>query len=256
MPKFDLLLDPPLMNSAGSLGFAPDSHGPVDLSIMGAFVTNPISLGSRSPAHTPQHIPYSGGFLLHTGYPNPGLREIIRRHARRWAHSSLPVIVHLLCQSPAEVLPAVSQLIGLPGVSGIEVGLPPDSDLPAARSFAAALVSASGGELAVILRLSLGRALSLAPGLAEFELAAVSLGPPRGMLPSPEGRLVRGRLFGPALYPMALATVQALASIGLPVIGGCGVYSPAQVQAMRAAGAIAVQIDSALWRGSWLTVTG
>ena len=43
-------LTPPLMNAAGSLGFAPDMRTPVDMSKLGAFITNPISLGPRSPA--------------------------------------------------------------------------------------------------------------------------------------------------------------------------------------------------------------
>jgi dihydroorotate dehydrogenase len=33
------------------------------------------------------------------------------------------------------------------------------------------------------------------------------------------------------------------------VIGGGGVYRPEQAQAMLAAGALAVQVDAALWRG-------
>jgi dihydroorotate dehydrogenase (NAD+) catalytic subunit len=249
MPKFDLRLDPPLLNTAGSLGFAPNPHGPLDLAAFGAFVTNPISLGKRSPAHNPQLIAFPGGFLLHTGYPNPGLREVIRRYAQRWARSPLPVIVHLLCQSLGEVSPAVSQLTRLPGVAGIELGLPPDSDASTARNFAASLVAAAGGEFPVILRLPLERAASLAAALAGQELGAISLGPPRGVLLSQEGRPVRGRLFGPAMFPLALAAVQELAQLGFPLIGAGGVYQPAQVQAMRAAGAVAVQLDSVLWRG-------
>jgi dihydroorotate dehydrogenase (NAD+) catalytic subunit len=256
LPKFDLLLDPPLMNASGSLGFAPDAHGPISMALLGAFVTNPISLGMRSPAHSPQQMDFPGGFLLHTGYPNPGLREVIRRFAPSWARSPVPVIVHLLCQSPAEVTPAVSQLARLSGVAGIELSLPPDCDVALARSFAGAMSSAAGGEFPVILRLPLEHAITLAPALAGQELAAISLGPPRGALVNPEGRLVRGRMFGPALFPLALATVHALATgplagSSLPVIGAGGIYTPTQAQAMISAGAMAVQLDSVLWRGMW-----
>ena len=73
MSKSELLLNTPIMNAAGCLGFAPDTHGPTDLSQLGAFITNPISLLARSPAHGPRFLSFPGGFMLHTGYPNPGL---------------------------------------------------------------------------------------------------------------------------------------------------------------------------------------
>ena len=251
MSKFDLIIDPPVMNAAGSLGFAPDPGGPIPLKSLGAFVTNPISLGTRSPAHTPQQINFPGGFLQHTGYPNPGLREAIRRYAPSWGRSPVPVLVHLLCNSPGEIPRMVSRLEGLDGVIGIELGLPPEVDVQEAKSFASTLAAAAGGEFPVVVRLPLERAAYLAPVVTESELAAISLGPPRGLLPGSQGSLVRGRMYGPGIFPLALAAVGGLASMGLPIIGGGGVYQPAQVQAMLAAGAIAVQLDVVLWRGTW-----
>ena len=62
--------------------------------------------------------------------------------------------------------------------------------------------------------------------------------------------MVEGRLYGPALFPQALAGVRGLAQAGVPVIGAGGVYSQAQAQAMLAAGALAVQLDAVLWRGN------
>ncbi len=51
MAKHDLAFDPPIMNAAGSLGFFPDFHSSIDWSSLGAFVTNPVSLTPRTPAH-------------------------------------------------------------------------------------------------------------------------------------------------------------------------------------------------------------
>ncbi len=42
--KRDLYFSKPLMNAAGSLGFAPDSRAGISLDEFGAFVTNPFSL--------------------------------------------------------------------------------------------------------------------------------------------------------------------------------------------------------------------
>jgi dihydroorotate dehydrogenase (NAD+) catalytic subunit len=249
--KFDLTFNPPWMNAAGSLGFAPSQRGPVDLSRMGAFVTNPISLGPRSPAQGRRYLAYPGGFLLHTGYPNPGLRAALRRYAGQWGRSPLPVLVHLLCQRAEELAQMVQRLEGLPGVAGIELGLAPEVE----PEEAAAMVQASLGELPLILRLPLERAAALASWLKAHSagegVAAFSLGPPRGMLPGPDGGLAHGRLYGPAVFPLALAAVKALSGLGVPVIGGGGVYRIDQAEAMQAAGATAVQVDAALWRGGW-----
>jgi dihydroorotate dehydrogenase (NAD+) catalytic subunit len=245
--KYDLHLERPLMNAAGTLGYAPDRRQPVDWEQMGAFVTNPLSLEPRTPAHGPRCLPYPGGFLLHTGYPNPGLRAALRRYGARWASASLPVIVHLLVQHPDELAHAVRLLEPLEGVAALEVGLPPDVEASTVATFA----RVAQGEHPVIFRLPFERALLIAQALAASGDATVSLGPPRGALPAPGGALVSGRLFGPGVLPHSLGIVRSLAHLGLTVFGGGGVYSFADVDAMLAAGASAVQLDAVLWRGGF-----
>jgi dihydroorotate dehydrogenase (NAD+) catalytic subunit len=249
--KVELIIDPPVMNAAGSLGFAPELHGPVDLKCLGAFVTNPVSLGPRSPAQARGCLTYPGGFLLHSGHPNPGLKAALRHFAGRWKRSPMPVLVHLLGQGPDEIGRMVRQMEGLAGVAGFELGLPPQADLQTAVG----LVAAASGELPVILRLPLERAAELAPDIVASaqggSLAAFSLGPPRGALPGAQGELVHGRLYGPAVFPLALAAMHAMRRTGLPVIAGGGIYHPEQIEALLAAGASAVQVDSVLWRGGW-----
>ena len=250
MPKFDFALKTPIMNAAGSFGFALDPNAPINISQLGAFVTNPISLRKRTPARGPRLVEFSGGILLHTGYPNPGLSHTIRQYASHWGRSSLPILVHLLVQSPTEVSRMVERLEGLDGVMGIELGLPPDSD----PGIAADLVNAAIGELPVIARLPLDHACELAPALADFDLAAISLSPPRGALPGPNGELVHGRIYGPAVFPLALAAVEKLVETGLPIIGAGGVYNSQDAEAMLAAGAFAIQLDTTLWRGNTLPI--
>jgi dihydroorotate dehydrogenase len=249
MPKAELLFEPALMNAAGTLGFAPDVHQSASLERLGAFITNPISLQARTPARGTRYLEFPGGFLLHSGYPNPGLKAAIQRFKRRWATAALPVLVHLLPRHPGELAIMLAGLEGLEGVWGVEIGLPPGTNAPTALAFAQAAV----GELPAILRLPFERAPDLAAALVASplagELAAVSLAPPRGSLPDPlDGVLVSGRLYGPAVYPQALSAVQAIASLGLSVIASGGVYWPAQIQALRMAGALAVQLDAVLWR--------
>jgi dihydroorotate dehydrogenase len=252
MSKYDLAIAPPLMNAAGSLGFTPTPHGPLDLTDLGAFVTNPISLLSRSPALARGCLNFPGGFLLHSGYPNPGLSAAIRRYAARWARSITPIIVHLLPQGERsdrepDLPEMVSRLESVEGVMGIELGLPPDCSPALARQ----LTTAASGELPLIVRLPLERAGELAEALRSASISALSLGPARGALLGPGGRLTRGRLYGPGLFPQALEVVRGISELGLPVIGAGGVYAMRQVEAMLSAGAIAVQVDAVFWRLGW-----
>jgi dihydroorotate dehydrogenase len=241
MSKNDLFLDKPLMNAAGTLGFSPDRKGSVDLSQFGAFVTSPISRAPRTPAKGARFSSYPGGFLLHSGLPNPGLSAIIKQHGKRWAYSPIPMIVHLLALEPSSLAHMIEQLETIEGVMGVEIGLPPDINPDIAFDFAQAAL----GELPTILRLPLEKAEELAPAVMEAGASAVSLGAPRGKL---EG--ISGRMYGPAVFPLALRAVEKLAGLGIPVIGAGGVYQAQDVDAMLEAGARAVQVDTVLWRGT------
>ena len=243
MSKYDLILDPPVMNAAGSLGFAPDRRSGRDWEAFGAFVTNPVSLSPRAPARGARFLPFPGGFLLHTGYPNPGFSAVLRRFAEAWRRFSKPVIVNLISHDPAEITRMVQRLEGVENVMGVEIGLPPDGG----PDLAAHLVEAALGEILVIVRLPFEQALDLAPVVLSAGAAAASLGAARGILPAPDGSLVEGRLYGRALFPQVLQLVRHLSKFDLPVIASGGVYTQADIRALLDSGAAAVQLDAALW---------
>ena len=247
MPKSDLFFEKPLMNAAGILGFAPDSKGVVDLSSFGAFVTNPISRQAREPAHGTRFVTYPGGFLLHTGLPNPGLSIAIKRFGARWRRSPIPVILHLLAQEPGELVSMVERLEIVEGVMGVEVGLPPD----ATPELVYQLVQATFGELPVIVRVNLDVSADIVQAMIEAGVSAISLGAPRGTLLDDNDTPVSGRLYGPGVFPLALKAVENFAGLGISIIGGGGVYQTSQVDAMLKAGASAVQVGAALWKGGF-----
>lgn len=246
MSKHDLSIAPPRMNAAGSLGFSPDLHSGMDWKKLGAFVTNPVSLAPRTPAHGQRFQAYPGGFLLHTGYPNSGFSQVLRNHARHWSRSPIPVIVHVLGLNPEEVGKMVHRLEGVEGVMGVEVGVTSDASLDQLVS----LTQAASGELAVITRLPMERAVEMGHAAVGAGASAVSLAPPRGIYPTINGEIIRGRLYGPAVLPHTLKIVDELARLGVPTIGGGGVYSRQDMEAIMAAGALAVQLDSVLWRSA------
>ncbi|MEX1071078.1 MAG: hypothetical protein WEC37_00480 [Anaerolineales bacterium] len=232
------------MNAAGSLGFAPETRGDVSVEDFGAFVTNPISLRARRTAQPPRLLSFPGGVLLHTGHPNPGLSGAIKRYAAAWARSPLPIIVHLLSAKPDEVRKAMPRIEELENVIAVELGIEANSS----RSEVSDLARAASGELPLIVLLPLDRAAELADAAMSGGASAIRLGPPRGSLPAPNGRIINGRLYWPALFPQALAATVELGRLGIPVIAAGGVETKAQGEAMLTAGALAVQIDISLWK--------
>ena len=243
-PRQDLYTLSPWMNAAGMLGFAPGRYWNWP-EPAGAFVTNPVSLNPRTPARDRNAAPTPGGVLLHSGLPNPGLRAVLRDHAAQWARSAAPVWLHLIANRPDEL----KQMLRLveeseAEVMAIELGLPPGIRSDHALS----LVAAAAGELPVVPAVSFSAAgepwLSR---LARAGASAVTLTAPRGMVSTDLEKVQTGRLFGPALLPLAAAAVTAARRCGLPVIAGGGVYSTAAGNLLLELGATAVQIDTVLW---------
>jgi dihydroorotate dehydrogenase len=242
MPKQDLAFNKPLMNAAGTLGFAQDPRAPIDWNAFGAFVTNPVSKRPRLAAARPSIIEYAGGFLLHTGLPNPGFRRVLQEHGHAWARSQLPVIVHLMADRPEETRDMVRALEGRENILAAELGFAP----LLADDLILLAVEMSAGELPLIINVPSDQFLRLGPRLLELGAAALSMGAPRGSLSS-KGSFVSGRLYGPGLYPAALDLVRAAARIRIPVVGAGGIFSSADATSMLAAGALAVQVDALLW---------
>lgn len=234
----------PLLNATGSLGFAPSAAVPFRADLLGAFVTNPISYRPRKSSISAQQQSYAGGMLLHSGHPNPGLSASIKRYADKWAHAKVPIIIHLLADDAQELSKAVQRVEEMENLLAIEIGL----DSKASRALASELCSAARGELPFIVQLPLERAAEFAPLALDAGAAALGLGPPRGSLPSQGKELLSGRLYGPSIFPLALNMVETLYASGFPVIGAGGIYAKEQAQTMLQAGALAVQLDTVLWK--------
>ena len=243
MFKQDLTFSTPYMNATGTLGFAPDYRAPVPWDSFGAFVTNPLSLRSRKPTAKPTLVEYPGGFLLHTGLPNPGLNAAIKKYARRWADSRLPIIVHLMADRPDETMRMLESLENLDNIAAVALGFAP----LLADDIILLTVEMCLGELPLIVSLPFEQVLSLGPRVVQEGAAAISLAAPRGMLTADNGLLTTGRLSGPALFPQALLTVRDAVQVNLPIIGAGGVDSKQNADAMLSVGALAVQVDAALW---------
>jgi len=241
--KRDLYFSKPIMNAAGSLGFAPDPRAGIPLDAFGAFITNPISLRPRLPTSQPALIEFPGGFLLHTGLPNPGLPAVIRKHGARWKRADLPIIVHLMADRPEESMRMVRILESIENVMAIELGFAP----LLANDIILLNMEMCAGEIPLIFSLPVEQVLTLGPRLIDDGAAAISISSPRGILANEHNELIAGRLYGQSLFPRALDIVHSAARLELPIIGAGGVWTSKDAADMLSAGALAVEMDASLW---------
>jgi dihydroorotate dehydrogenase (NAD+) catalytic subunit len=231
------------MNAAGSLGFSPDSRNGISFDPFGAFVTNPVSLRPRLPTVQPAVIEFPGGFLLHTGLPNPGLSNVVKSHASRWKRANLPIIVNLMADRPEETKQMVQSLESIENVMSVELGFAP----LLADDIILLTLEMCLGELPLIFSLPVEQILSLGPRLIQGGAVAISIASPRGALTTGNDSLTTGRLYGQSLFPRSLETVYSAAKLGIPIIGSGGVWNEKDASDILSAGALAVQMDTSLW---------
>jgi dihydroorotate dehydrogenase (NAD+) catalytic subunit len=246
--KQSLRLENPVMAASGAFGFAGEYAKLIDLNLLGALVTNPVTLRPRRPATGTRVVPIDSGVLVHTGLPNPGIYRVHRQYAVRWKSLSTPIIIHLLGTVPDDVGECAHFLDHQDSIAGIEIGL---SDSATHRD-ASLLIGAARKytQLPILARLPLYQATHVADAAVEAGAnALVVAGPPRGTVRDPlTGQLIGGRLYGPWFKALALRAVGQIARhVKVPVIGCGGIHHPDDARDYLEAGAIAVQIDSVAW---------
>jgi dihydroorotate dehydrogenase len=245
LSRQELVLKKPFVNSAGFMGFYPDSKYSPLWQELGAFITNPISYCPRKPAENRACLSYPGGILLHTGLPNPGFEVVLRRYALRWSRSVCPIIVHLMAEEPGSLGYMTRRLETCENVVAIELGFAPGMEKEEIES----LILAAQSELPLIVCFSQRQAALMATHLAELPIAMLHLGDIRGMLAGAGDSLIAGRLYGPALLPQVTEYVTTYAGLGVEIMAGGGVYSKADAEYLFRAGAKTVSLDTLLWYG-------
>jgi len=216
-------------------------HALVFLSIHSAHLLQIHSPCVRVQLHHKKVLEYPGGFLLHTGLPNPGLKSGIKKYASKWDKSSLPIIVHLMADRPEETQNMVRMLEEIENVMAVELGFAP----LLANDIIMLTLEMCLGEIPLIFSLPVEQVLSLGPRLIQEGAQAISIAAPRGALMTDQ--LITGRINGPSLFPQALDTVNNAVKLGIPIIGAGGVWTKENADAMISVGALAVQVDAALW---------
>lgn len=247
--KTSLIVATPVMPAAGTVGFGDRYRALIDFDKLGAIVTNPVTIEPWSPAAGTRVISLDAGVLIHTGLPNPGLAKVISRNRRTWASLPIPVILHLVGTSVAQMKRAVEMIDDVDEIAAVELGLSDDIHEADAVDLVA---EAARLEKPLLARLPFYETHQLALPVAEAGADALVLtAPPRGTARDRHtGRLVSGRIYGPLIKPMILRLVGRLRRQlpdELPIIASGGIHSPQDARDYIEAGAIAVQVDTATW---------
>lgn len=244
--KPPIVLESPVMNASGTMGFADEYADLIKFEKLGAFVTNPVTLNRRDPANWPHIIPLDGGILVHTGHPNDGLYETVSTHQQQWDRMPVQILMHILATTPFEVKTCFEYLETIDAVEGIELGLRDDIEDDDLIEF---VKLATRCEKPVLVQLPFNIAPNLVKRISDLGVDGLVLcAPPRVTARDSIGKLVAGRLYSPVIKPMMLRMVGQLArEIDVPIVACGGIHSTQDAYDFLEAGAKAVQIDSLVW---------
>jgi dihydroorotate dehydrogenase (NAD+) catalytic subunit len=250
------LANPVLVASGcGGTGRELAAYGP--LADLGGFVTRSISLNARPGGRLPRIVETPSGLLHAVGMQNPGLDHFLATELPWLAQQGTRVVVSIVGGSLGEYAELARRLGRSPGVCAIEVNLS-SPDAPGTGVFdvrepfhAASVVAAvhrdlpRGMPVLAKIRTDVVRVVESARGVLDAGAGAVVVG---NALPAamPDGR--PAGLSGPAVRPLALRCVTEVRE-QLPeaqLIGAGGITGADDVRSFLAAGAVAVQIGTAL----------
>ncbi|MDZ4771429.1 MAG: hypothetical protein SGJ24_20075 [Chloroflexota bacterium] len=246
--KYSLVLDTPVMNAAGILGFGDQYRPLIDFAALGAFVTNPITYTPWNPASGTRVISLPSGALVHTGLPNPGSSKVLTLYRTLWSRFPIPVIAHVVAHAPEEMSMCIAMLDREESIAALEIGLADDLAPSEVEWYIHA--AAKRTEKPLLARLHHGASHEHARAALDAGAdAIVAFAPPRGTARDPLARLTAGRLYGPMIKPLTLRIVGQIARKlpGVTLIAAGGIHSEADARDYLDAGATAVQVDAAVW---------
>lgn len=247
--KNPLILETPVMPTAGTFGFGDVYRDLVNFEKLGALVTNPVSYEPRTAAHGARVVKLDSGILIHTGLPNLGINKVLRKYRNLWSMLPLPIIVHLIATTPDHVRKSAARLDEEEGVDALELGLNDDISADDAAEMIHAATSRT--EKPVMVRLPTTDSATIAKiAIEEGASTLVACSAPRGTARDPlTGKLISGRIYSPLIKPIILRIVGQLAEQfpNIPIIGSGGIHSPQDARDFISAGAKAVQVDTLTW---------
>ena len=266
-----LVLANPVLVASGTFGYGVEYADVVEVGRLGAICCKGTTLRPRAGNRPPRVTETPAGMLNSIGLQNPGVDAVLERYAPLWAGWSVPVIVNVAGESIDDYVSVVRRLEGVPGIAGIELiiscpnvgrgGLQFAIDAEAAAAVTRAVRRATDLPLLVKLSPNVADVRSIATAVAEAgadALSAINTLSGMALRPDRTGPFLGntyGGLSGPAIKPVALRIVYEVAQVvDIPVIAIGGITDLDDVLDFLAAGAVAVQVGTAIFADPALPV--
>ena len=260
--KHGLMLANPVMTASGTFGWGTEYEHLFDIQRLGAIVGKGTTLEPREGNPQPRLAETPCGVLNSIGLQNIGLKAVIRDKAPIWAGWRVPVMVNIVGETVKDYAQLASELDGVAGIGGIEVNIGCPNIKAGGAEFGARPESAAEVTAAVKAATSLPMLVKLTPNTGDIAgvakavtgagADAISLiNTPRGMVIDIAQRKpllgnIFGGLSGPAIKPIALYMVYAVAgAVDVPVVGCGGITSASDALEFIMAGASAIQVGTA-----------
>jgi len=252
----------PVIAASGTFGYGTEFAGLVDLASLGAISVKGLSLQPSSGKPPPRLIETPAGMLNAIGLQNIGVDVFLRERLPALVTAGARVVANFWGDSPDEFAECAARLDGAPGLVALELNASSPNRPEWGGILATDPVALGGIVRRVRARARLPLWVKLSPNVgdittvgraaeAEGADALCAINTLRGMAVDlvarrPSLASGTGGLSGPAIRPVALAMVHALArAVRVPVIGIGGIQSGEDALAFLTCGARAVQVGTA-----------
>jgi dihydroorotate dehydrogenase (NAD+) catalytic subunit len=228
-----------------------------------AFVSKTITLAPRAGNPPPRLWETPAGLINSIGLPNKGLHGYLEQDLPQLARLPVPLITNVMGSTAAEVIELVEAVGGREEVSAIELnvscpnvrtGLDIGADAASLSAFMREVRPHAGRPLIVKLTPNTADVAAVAEAAEAEGADAVSLiNTLRSFALTPAGEpwlgAGTGGLSGPAIFPVALAQVAAVARrVSIPIVGMGGVRTARHARDLLAAGATLVAVGTESFR--------
>jgi dihydroorotate dehydrogenase (NAD+) catalytic subunit len=257
-------LPSPVIAASGTFGYGLEFADLVDLSSIGAIAVKGLSLAPYPGKPAPRLVESPAGMLNAIGLQNIGVDAFLRERLPTLAGLGVRVVANFWGDSPEEFAECAARLDGAPGVVALELNAASPN-----RPEWGGIIASDPTALAAIVRVVRRRVrlplwVKLSPNVTDITVvgraveaegadALCAINTLRGLAVDvatrrPRLRSVTGGLSGPAIKPVALAMVWALArSVRIPVVGIGGIRTGEDALEFLCCGACAVQVGTAIF---------
>jgi len=257
-------LPTPVIAASGTFGYGTEFAGLVDLGAIGAISVKGLSLRPYAGKPPPRLVETPTGMLNAIGLQNIGVEAFLRDRLPVLTAAGARVVANFWGDSAEEFADCAARLDGAPGIVALELNAASPN-----RPEWGSILATDPAALAAIVRAVRARVrgplwVKLSPNVSDIVAvgraaegegadALTAINTLRGMTVDlatrrPRLRSGTGGLSGPAIRPVALAMVRALAEhVSIPVVGIGGIRSGEDALEFLVCGACAVQVGTAVF---------